>query len=130
VAEGLLGGILGGEEEKTAPAQAGTEAFAAAVATHIANQSPEVAAETTAFLRKQTELMEAQRKSVEAEHEFFEEEWGPRLLGVRLRIAFQIFIALAATVIGIGVAIMIRDAVTSRRISSSDTRPRPRTCSR
>jgi tetratricopeptide (TPR) repeat protein len=117
VAEGLLGGILGGEEkDKTAPSRAGTEAFAAAVATNIANHSPEVAAETAAFLRKQTELVEAQRKFVEAEHEFFDAEWGPRLLGIRLRIAFQIFIALVATVIGIGVAIMIRDAITSRRV--------------
>jgi hypothetical protein len=36
--EGLLGGILGGkEEEKAASPKAGTEAFAAAVATNIAN---------------------------------------------------------------------------------------------
>jgi hypothetical protein len=75
-----------------------------------------VAAETAAFLRKQTELVEAQRKSVEAEHEYFEREWGPRLLGARLRTGFQIFIALVATVIGVGVAIMIRDAVTSRSV--------------
>ena len=118
VAEGLLGGVLGGEveEENAASTTGGSQAFAAAVATNIANHSPEVAAETAAFLRKQTELVKAQRKTVEAEHEYFELEWGPRLLGIRLRIAFQIFIALVATVIGIGVAIMIRDAVTSRRV--------------
>ncbi|HSY08378.1 MAG TPA: hypothetical protein VK820_07570 [Steroidobacteraceae bacterium] len=117
MAEGLLGGILGGEaEEKTAPARAGTEAFAAAVATNIANISPEVAAKTAAFFEEQTDLVKAQRKFVEAEHEYFEAEWGPRLLGTRLRTGFQIFIALFATVIGVGVAIMIHDAVTSRRV--------------
>src|SRR5438067_1182958 len=117
MAKGLLGGILGGEEEqKTAPARAGTEAFAAAVATNIANHSPEVAAKTAAFLEEQTELVKAQRKSVEAEHEYFEVEWGARLLGTRLRTGFQIFIALFATVIGVGIAILIRDAVTSRRV--------------
>jgi hypothetical protein len=117
MAEGLLRGVLGGEEEETtASAKAGTEAFAAAVATNIANHSPEVAAKTAAFFEAQTELVKAQRKSVEAEHEYFELAWRPRLLGVRLRIAFQIFIALAATVIGVGVAIMIHDAVTSRRV--------------
>ena len=117
MAEGLLGGVLGGEDEqKTTPARAGTEAFAAAVATNIANHSPEVAAKTAAFFEEQTELVKAQRKSVEAEHEYFELEWGPRLLGIRLRTGFQIFIALFATVIGIGVAIMIRDAITSRRV--------------
>jgi tetratricopeptide (TPR) repeat protein len=117
MAEDLLGGILGGEEEQTsAPARAGTEAFAAAVATNIANQSPEVAAKTAAFLEEQTELVKAQRKSVEAEHKFFVVEWGPRLLGIRLRIAFQVFIALVATVIGFGVAVVLHDAFTSRSV--------------
>jgi tetratricopeptide (TPR) repeat protein len=117
MAEGLLGGVLGGEEEeKAASPKAAPEAFAAAVAANLASHSPEVAAETVVFLRKQTELLEAQRKTVEAEHEYFEVEWGPRLVGIRLRIGFQIFVALVATVIGIGVAIMIRDAVTSRRV--------------
>ena len=117
MAEGLLGGVLGGEDGKeAAPARAGTEAFAAAAATHIANQSAEVAAKTAVFFEQQTELVKAQRKSVETEHEYFKAEWGPRLLGTRLRTGFQIFIALFATVIGIGIAIMIRDAVTSRRV--------------
>src|ERR1700722_6766096 len=117
MAEGLLGGILGGEEDKkSAAARAGTEAFAASVATNIANQSPAVAAKTAAFLEEQAELVKAQRKSVETEHEYFKAEWGQRLLGTRLRTAFQIFIALFATVIGIGVAIMIPDAATSRRV--------------
>jgi tetratricopeptide (TPR) repeat protein len=115
--EGLLGGVLDREEEdKAAPAKAGTEAFAAAVATNIASHSPEVAFETAAFLRKQTELVEAQRKTVEAEHEYFELEWGPRLLGTRLRAGFQVFAVLVATVIGVGAAILIRDAITSRRV--------------
>src|ERR1700676_4715673 len=117
MAGGLLGGILGGEEdEKTAPARAGTEAFAAAVATNIANHSPEVAAKTAAFFEEQTELVKAQRKSVETEHEYFEVEWGPRLLALRLRTGFQIFLVLFATVIGVGVAIVIYEAVQSRSV--------------
>src|ERR1700687_5164842 len=117
MSKGILGGVLGGEdEEKAAPAQAGTDAFAAAVATNIANHSPEVAAETAAFLRKQAELVEAQRKSVEAEHEYFEADWVPRLLGIRLRVGFQIFVVLVATVIGIGAAIVIYDAIHSRSV--------------
>jgi len=117
MAAGLFGGMLGSEAEgEPASTKAGPEAFAAAVAANIGNQSSEVAAETAAFFREQTQLVKAQRKSVEAEHQFFMAEWGPRLLGIRLRIAFQIFIALVATVMGIGVAIMIRDAITSRRV--------------
>src|SRR6202140_3663060 len=117
MAEGLLGGVLGGEEDEQATStKAAPEACAAAVAANLANHSPEVAAETVVFLRKQTELLEAQRRTVEAEHEYFEVEWGPRLLALRLRTGFQVFIALVATVIGVGVAIMIHDAVTSRRV--------------
>ena len=43
-------------------------------------------------------------------------EWGPRLLGIRLRVAFQVFIALVATVLGIGAAILIYDSVHSRSV--------------
>ncbi|MHB8477780.1 MAG: tetratricopeptide repeat protein [Steroidobacteraceae bacterium] len=117
MAEGLLGGVLGGEEEeKAASTKAAPEAFAAAVAADLANHSPEVAAETVTFLRKQTELLEAQRKTVEAEHEYFEVEWRPRLLALRLRTGFQIFLVLFATVIGVGVAIVIYEAVQSRSV--------------
>jgi tetratricopeptide (TPR) repeat protein len=117
VAEGLLSGVLGGEDEgKTASTKAGPEAFVAAVAANIANQSQEVAAETVALFRDQRDLLKAQRKSVEAEHEFFEVQWGPRLLGIRLRVGFQIFIALFATVIGIGLAVVIYEAVQSRSV--------------
>jgi tetratricopeptide (TPR) repeat protein len=117
MAEGLLGStLLAEEEQRTASADVGAEAFAAAVAANLSNQNPEVAAETVTFLRKQTELLEAQRKTVETEHEFFEVEWGPRLLGIRLRIAFQVFAAIAATVIGVGVVVMIYDAVESHNV--------------
>ena len=116
MAEGLFDGVLGGEEDKSAPTEGRAEAFAAAVAANLANRSPEVAAETVTFLRKQTELLEAQREAVKTEHEYFEVEWRPRLLALRLRTGFQIFIALFATVIGIGLAIVIYSAVQSRSV--------------
>lgn len=116
MAEGLLGGILSEDEASGPSTKAGTEAFAAAVATQVATQSPEVAARTAAFLEEQTKLVMAQRKSVEAEHEYFELERRPRLLGVRLRAAFQVFFALVATILGLGGAMMIHDAVTSHGV--------------
>jgi hypothetical protein len=66
--------------------------------------------------RKQTELLEAQRKTVEAEHALFEVEWGPRLLGIRLRVGFQFFLVVVATVIGSGAAIVIYEAIHSRSV--------------
>ena len=117
MAEGLLRGVLGGEEdEKAASARGGVEAIVAAVAANRANQSPEVAAETVALFRDQRELLNAQRKSVEAEHDYFELEWRPRLFGVWVRTLFQVFIALVASVIGVGAAIMVYDAVHSRSV--------------
>jgi tetratricopeptide (TPR) repeat protein len=117
MAEGLIGGVLGGEaEEKATSSKTGPEPFAAAVAANIANLSPEVAAKTAAFFDKQIEVLEVQRKTLEAEHEFFEVEWGPRLLGIRLKVGFQIFVVVVATAIGVGATITIRDAVTSRRV--------------
>jgi tetratricopeptide (TPR) repeat protein len=116
MAEGLLDGVLGGEEEKIDATEGGAEPFAAAIAANLANQNPEVAAETVAFLRQQTKVLRVQEKNAEAEYEFFEAEWGPRLLALRLRTGFQVFFALFATVIGLGLAIVIYQGVQSRSV--------------
>jgi tetratricopeptide (TPR) repeat protein len=127
VAEGLLGGMLGKDDEKPeieAPdALAGAEAFASAVAAKLAGNDPEVARDTSAFLKKQAQLLEIQAQHLKDEHALrvahlrnqLREEKVRRVI-LRLRVGFQLFIALVATVIGIGAAIMIRDAVTSRRV--------------
>src|SRR6202790_5042046 len=114
--EGLLDRVIGGEEEKIDPTEAGAEPFAAAIAANGSSHDPQVATETAAFLREQTELLRAQRKNIDAEYEFFETEWGPRLLALRLRTGFQIFFALFATVIGVGLAIVTYEAVQSRSV--------------
>ena len=72
MAEGLIGGALGDEEEKPeveAPgALAGAEAFAAAVAAIASRQDPEVARDTSAFLKEQTRLLQTQRRHLDDEH--------------------------------------------------------------
>jgi hypothetical protein len=72
MAEGLLEGALGGEEEKPeaeAPeALVGVEAFAAAVAAIASRQDPGVARKTEEFLRDQSELLKVQKKHLEDEH--------------------------------------------------------------
>jgi tetratricopeptide (TPR) repeat protein len=116
VAQGLFDGVLGGEAEKSAPTEGRPAPFAAAIAANLAGENREVAADASAYLREQTELSRAQKRSVEAEHEFFMAEWAPRLLALRLRTGFQIFIALFATVIGIGIAVVIYSAIQSRSV--------------
>jgi hypothetical protein len=73
MAEGMLGGILGGGEEKPeveAPeALAGAAAFAAPVAAKSAGNDPGVARKTEIFLDKQAQLLETQNKHLKEEHE-------------------------------------------------------------
>ena len=127
MAESLLGGVLGGEDERPeveAPdALAGAEAFASAVAAKLAGNDPGVARKTEEFLGEQSHLLKIQARHLEDEHALrmahlrnqLSEET-VRRFGLRLRVGFQLFIILLATVIGIGVAVMIHDAVTSRRV--------------
>jgi tetratricopeptide (TPR) repeat protein len=127
MAKGMLGGILGHEEEKpeveAAETLAGAEAFAAAVAAIASRQDPGVARKTETFLDKQAQLLETQHKHLEEEHAARlhylrgqAREVDIRRFGLRLRVGFQLFIALAAIVIGIGAAIAIYDAVHSRSV--------------
>jgi len=125
--ESLLGGALGGEEQKPEIERpetlAGAEAFAAAVAAIASRQDPQVARDTSTFLHDQSELLKVQRKHLEEEHEarlhFLRgqaREVDIRRFGLRLRVGFQIFFVLVATVIGIFAAVLLHDAVTSRSV--------------
>ena len=127
MAEGLLGGMLGEEGEKpeveASAALARGEAFASAIAAKLAGSDPGVARKTEAFLSEQTELLKVQKEHLKDEHSarlhFLQgqaREVDIRRFGLRLRVGFQLFLVLAATVIGSGVAVMIHDAVTSRRV--------------
>jgi tetratricopeptide (TPR) repeat protein len=127
MAEGMLGGILGGEAGKAeveAPQSlGGADGFAAAVAERLSSSDPQVARDTSVFLKQQSQLLETQRRHLEQEHAARLQyltgqarEVDIRRFELRLRLGFQLFIALFATVIGIGVALLIHDAFTSRRV--------------
>ncbi|HEX4025199.1 MAG TPA: hypothetical protein VHX52_10935 [Steroidobacteraceae bacterium] len=127
MAEGLPGGVLGEGDEKPeveAPeALAGAEAFAAAVAAKLSSGDPEVARDTSAFLKKQAQLLEIQADHLKDEHALRLTQLrhqshllrGQRL-GQAIRIAFQVVIALVVIVIGVGIAVMLRDAFTSHSV--------------
>ena len=136
MAEGLLSGILGEEDEKaeveTPDAMAGAESFASAVAAKLAGNDPEVARRTSDFLIDQSQLLRVQKRHLEEEHEarlhFLRgqaREVDIRRFGLRLRVGFQLFLVLVATVIGIGLTILLHDVITSRRviIEAFDTPP-------
>jgi hypothetical protein len=120
--EGMLGGILGDEVEKpeieATETLAGADAFAAAVAARLSASDPQVARDTSAFLKKQTQLLETQNKHLEEEHAARlhylrgqAREVDIRRIALRLRVGFQIFLVLVATIFAIGALIMIRDAI-------------------
>jgi tetratricopeptide (TPR) repeat protein len=127
MAEGMLGGILGGEGSKPeveAPQSlAGADGFAAAVADRLSAIDPQVARDTSTFLQQQSQLLEMQRRHLDEEHaarlQYLKgqaREVDIRRFELRLRVGFQLFIVLFATVIGIGVALLLHDALTSRRV--------------
>jgi PIN domain nuclease of toxin-antitoxin system len=73
MAEGVLGGLLGGEAEEAAESEAGSSSLAAADAYAIAmaieqgRHDPKVAAATLVFLEKQARLLDVQTAQLEAE---------------------------------------------------------------
>jgi tetratricopeptide (TPR) repeat protein len=127
MAEDLLGGILGQEDERpeveASEALAGAQGFAAAVAAKLSGNDPAVARQTVEFLSEQTQLLRVQKEHLKGEYaarlhllQGQAREVDLRRLGLRLRVGFQLFVVLVACIIGIGLAIMIRDAITSRRV--------------
>ena len=101
IVRGILGD--GDEDDKAAVEEHGSElrvdAFAAAVAARQSASDPEVARETSAFLKKQAQLLETQNKHLEDEHALRLShlrgqslEGKLRRTGMRLRLAFLVFV--------------------------------------
>jgi hypothetical protein len=128
MADGLLGSVLGDEEDKESveaelEAAVSADAFAAAVAARLSANDPEVARKTAEFLTDQSELLRVQKKHLIEEHELRltqfrnqKREGGIRRFGMRIRVVFQLFFAVAAGVVGVGVLVMVHDAVRSRSV--------------
>jgi tetratricopeptide (TPR) repeat protein len=125
--ESLLGAVLGDEDEKpeagASDALAGAEAFAAAVAARLSANDPGVARRTEEFLSEQTQLLKVQKEHLKDEHaarlQYLRgqaREVDIRRFGLRLRVGFQLFVALVAGLLGLGAVIMIYDAFHSRNV--------------
>ncbi len=128
MAEGVLGTLLGGEEEApenaaAAEALAGADAYAVAMAIEQSRHDPKVAAATLVFLQQQSELLKAQTAQLNAErairlHHLHDQSRESRLRrnGQRLRLAMQAFTALIALLFGIGLNLLLHDAFTSQAV--------------
>jgi tetratricopeptide (TPR) repeat protein len=125
---GGVSGILGTHSEPPAEGLAAEvpttlDATAAALAAEIAKSNPELAQKAAAYFDKQSRLVEAQGQLVRIQTEHLHEQRAVNLqllklkrFGERLRVGLQIFVILVATVIGVFGAVLIHDAVTSRRV--------------
>ena len=128
MAEGVLGGLLGGEEDRAEEAafgetRSGADAFAAALAADHAKYDPKVAMAAKAFLEKQARLLDAQtdelseQRALRLSHLQSQSREGKlRRFGQRIRNGMQVFTALIFTAIGVGLAVMIYDAFASRSV--------------
>ena len=89
---------------------------AAALAAEVAKNNPELAQEAAAYFRKQGHLVEIQTEHLHEQRAVNLQLLKIKRFGERLRVGLQVFLILVATVIGIGVAVLIHDAITSRRV--------------
>jgi len=116
---GGVSGILGADT--VSPAEGGVgetplDPTAAALATEVARNDPELARAASAYFRKQSHLVEIQTEHLHEQRAVNLQLLKLKRFGERLRVGLQVFAILVATFIGVGAAIMIRDAVTSRRV--------------
>ena len=127
MAEGWLGGLLGGEDE-TPEAESGegrisAEAFAAALAEEHARHDPEVAGAAAQFLRDQSTLLKSQTAEIEEQRALRlshlknqSREGKLRRFGQRLRNGMQVFTALVFTLVGVGLCVLVYDAFNTRSV--------------
>jgi tetratricopeptide (TPR) repeat protein len=118
---GVVSGVLGTRSD--APAEGSTpetptsiDPTAAALAAEVARDNPELAQEASVYFRKQSHLVEVQTEHLHEQRAVNLQLLKLRRFGERLRVGLQLFVILVATVIGIGGAILIRDAVNSRSV--------------
>jgi tetratricopeptide (TPR) repeat protein len=118
MAEGLFGGLLGGEEEtpEEGAAASEVEGFAAVAAMEEARRNPTVA-------RAVAELLKTQTRNLQAEHPLRlshlrnqSRESKLRRAGQRIRLALQALMGLVLCTIGAGLVVMLMDAFNSRSV--------------
>ena len=70
--EGIVGGILGGDDEKpeveATETLTGADSFAAAIVAMLSGNDPQVARDTSTFLGKQSRLLEIQARQIGRAH--------------------------------------------------------------
>jgi tetratricopeptide (TPR) repeat protein len=116
---GKVSGLLGADGESSAegsPPETALDPTAAALAAETARSDPELAREASAYFRNQSRLVEIQTEHLHEQRVVNLQLLKLKRFGERLKVGLQVFVILVATVIGIGVAVLIHDALSSRRV--------------
>jgi AraC-like DNA-binding protein len=118
---GGVSGILGTESETPAELSipetlTQLDPTAAALAAEASKSDPELAKKASAYFDKQSHLVEIQTEHLHEQRAVNLQLLKLRRFDERLRVGLRLFVILVATVIGIGGAVLIHDAVTSRSV--------------
>ena len=127
MAEDVLEGLFGGENESAEPsaaeARVSADAYAAALAADHAKYDPAVARSAKRFLDKQARLIEAQTEELVEQrphrlHHLKSQEREGRLkrFGLQLRNSLQVFIGLLVAAVVMGLAVMVFDAFHTQAV--------------
>ena len=117
--DGLLGGVLGAGEEEASEADAAggnADPVATAIAVDQARFDPELSRKAGVYLDRQAHLVEIQTEHLHEQRAVQLSHLKLRRFTDRLKAGTQLFIILVASVIGLGVLVMLHDAFTSRSV--------------
>jgi tetratricopeptide (TPR) repeat protein len=116
---GGVSGILGPDAEppvEGSVAESPVDPTAAALAAEAAKNDPELAKEATAYFRKQSHLIEVQTEHLHEQRAVNLSLLKLKRFDEQLKVGLRVFVILVASVVGIGGAVLIHDATTSRSV--------------
>ncbi len=108
--------LAGEAPEAATPGASHGGALAASIAVGQARADPKVAKETIAFLQKQGRMLDLQMEHLAEQRVAILKDLQLRVLGQRMRLGLQLFTTLFATVIGLGLLVLVRGALESRSV--------------
>ncbi|MDE2355295.1 MAG: hypothetical protein KGL69_00930 [Alphaproteobacteria bacterium] len=114
----MIEGVLGSGEGENAEAEApvGLDPIAAALAIKARAEGEVLPPSLERYLDQQRELVRIQSEHLHEQRAVMLTDLRLRVFGERLKLGLRIFTALAFTVLGAGLGVMIYDAVTSRSV--------------
>jgi tetratricopeptide (TPR) repeat protein len=116
---GLLSGVLGGGEDESVEAETGVsaaDAMASAVAVDAARFDPELSRKVGDYLDEQRRLVKIQTEHLHEQREVQLSHLKLRRFTDRLKAGTQLFFILIATVLGLGLCVMVFDAFSARSV--------------